>query len=34
MRTSFGPLLGLALTIVSTPALAQEEEAPAVTVTG
>jgi uncharacterized protein (TIGR02001 family) len=34
MRTSFGPLLGLALALVSTPALAQEEETPAVTISG
>ncbi len=37
MRTSFGPVLGLALMLVSTPALADEgaaEDAPAVTVSG
>ena len=34
MRTSFGPLLGLALTLASTPALAQEEAPPAVTISG
>ncbi len=34
MRTSFGPLLGLALTLASTPALAQEEAPPAITITG
>ncbi len=34
MRTSFGPLLGLALTLASTPALAQEEAPPAITIAG
>lgn len=34
MRTSFGPLLGLALALTSTPAFAQEEETPAVTISG
>ena len=34
MRTSFGPLLGLALALASTPAFAQEEEASAITITG
>ena len=34
MRTSFGPLLGLALTLASTPAFAQEEAPPAITITG
>lgn len=34
MRTSFGPLLGLALALVSTPALAQEEAPPAITISG
>lgn len=34
MRTSFGPLLGLAIALASTPALAQEEEAKTFTVTG
>lgn len=34
MRTSFGPLVGLALTLASTPALAQEEAPPAITITG
>ena len=33
MRTSFGPMLGLALTLITTPALAQEET-PAVTISG
>jgi len=33
MRTSFGPLLGLALALMSTPALAQDET-PAVTISG
>lgn len=34
MRTSFGPLLGLALALTSTPAFAQDEETPAVTISG
>lgn len=34
MRTSFGPLLGLALALVSTPALADETEPKAITVSG
>jgi uncharacterized protein (TIGR02001 family) len=34
MRTSFGPLLGLALALVATPALADEGEDKAFTVTG
>jgi uncharacterized protein (TIGR02001 family) len=34
MRTSFGPLLGLALMLASTPAFAQDEEAKTFTVTG
>jgi uncharacterized protein (TIGR02001 family) len=35
MRTSFGPLLGLALVTLSTPAFAEEaEETPAVTING
>lgn len=33
MRTSFGPLLGLALALMSTPALA-DDETPAVTISG
>ena len=33
MRTSFGPLVGLALTLMSTPAFAQDET-PAVTISG
>jgi len=33
MRTSFGPLMGLALTLMSTPAFAQDET-PAITVSG
>lgn len=34
MRTSFGPLLGLALVLGATPAFAQDEEAKPFTVTG
>lgn len=34
MRTSFGPLLGLALALASTPALADEAETKAITVNG
>lgn len=34
MRTSFGPLLGLALALLSTPALAEDEETPAITISG
>ncbi len=34
MRTSFGPILGLALVLGATPAFAQDEEAKAITVTG
>lgn len=34
MRTSFGPLLGLALALGATPAFAEEEETPAVTISG
>jgi uncharacterized protein (TIGR02001 family) len=34
MRTSFGPLLGLALAFVATPALAEDEPTPAITVNG
>jgi uncharacterized protein (TIGR02001 family) len=34
MRTSFGPLLGLALALVSTPALADDGETKAITVNG
>lgn len=34
MRTSFGPLLGLALVLGATPAFAQDEEAKTFTVTG
>lgn len=34
MRTSFGPLLGLSLALASTPAFAQEEAPPAITISG
>lgn len=34
MRTSFGPLLGLALALGATPAFAQEEESKAITING
>lgn len=34
MRTSFGPLLGLAFAMSATPAFAQEEETPAITING
>ncbi len=34
MRTSFGPLLGLALALSATPALAQDEESSAITING
>jgi uncharacterized protein (TIGR02001 family) len=34
MRTSFGPILGLTLALLSTPALAQDEETKAVTING
>jgi uncharacterized protein (TIGR02001 family) len=34
MRTSFGPILGLALSLAATPALAEEEEAKAITING
>lgn len=34
MRTSFGPLLGLALVIVTTPAFAQDEAPSAITISG
>jgi uncharacterized protein (TIGR02001 family) len=34
MRTSFGPLLGLALALSATPAFAQEAESKAITVSG
>ncbi len=34
MRTSFGPLLGLALVLGATPAFAQDKDAKAITVTG
>lgn len=34
MRTSFGPLLGLALILSASPAFAQDEETPAITISG